>query len=155
MLTQIRDTSQKGEEKPALHINTIIQLRFRLGRFVGERASLKNEIDPAETIIQSLELVDSVPLSSFKKYELQSSPRKTPRKKLKLSSYQLYKEEQKSLKECHYNKLVEWKSKFLALKSELNHRKPNIPRNHSFSQTHSPKDSPTSFQTLSHFKSVQ
>jgi hypothetical protein len=40
MLTQIRDTSQKGEEKPALHINALIQLRFRLGRFVGQRKSL-------------------------------------------------------------------------------------------------------------------
>ena len=155
MLTQIRDTSQKGEEKPALHINTLIQLRFRLGRFVGERQSVKKEIDPTASIIQSLELVDSVPFSSFKKYELHSSPRKTPRKKLKLSSYQLYKEEQKSLKECHYNKLIEWKSKFIALKPELNHRKPSITRNHSFSQTYTPKDSPSPFQTLSHFKSIQ
>lgn len=47
MLTQIRDKSQKGDEKPALHINNLIQLRFRLGRFVGERQSVKKELDPA------------------------------------------------------------------------------------------------------------
>ena len=29
-----------------------------------------------------------------------------------------------------------------------------IPRNHSFSQTYTPKDSPSPFQTLSHFKST-
>jgi hypothetical protein len=47
MLTQISDKSQKGDEKPALHINNLIQLRFRLGRFVGERQSVKKELDPA------------------------------------------------------------------------------------------------------------
>ena len=47
MLTQIRDKSQKGDEKPALHINNLIQLRFRHGPFVGERQSVKKELDPA------------------------------------------------------------------------------------------------------------
>jgi hypothetical protein len=37
---------------------------------------------------------------------------------MKLSSYQLYKEEQKSLKEAHKNKINEWKSKLLNLKNE-------------------------------------